>query len=220
MQAEAVQAAEKPYNQEKTAVVYYAFLLRIIGLIVKITGRIHYLRRVMMVVGRPFLTVEQIQNRNRELADRISADYQGRDLLALGILKGAFIFFSDLVRLIQVPLTIDFIIASSYLKSETSGEIKLHYDAREEIADKDVLLIEDIIDTGISMNYIRERILNREPRSLKICTFLDKKGRREVDLPLDYVGFEAPNEFVVGYGLDYDNRYRNLPYVSIFRKTT
>ncbi|MBI5632420.1 MAG: hypoxanthine phosphoribosyltransferase [Nitrospirae bacterium] len=173
-----------------------------------------------MVVGKPFLTVEQIQSKNRELAARISADYRGTNLLAVGILKGAFIFFSDLVRLIQIPLTIDFIVASSYLKSETSGEIKLHYDIREEVADKDVLLIEDIIDTGISMNYIRERILNREPRSLKICTFLDKKERREVDVPLDYVGFEIPNEFVVGYGLDYDNQYRNLPYVSIFKKTT
>lgn len=173
-----------------------------------------------MVVGKPFLTVEQIQNKNRELAARISADYQGKDLLAVGILKGAFIFFSDLVRLIQIPLTIDFIVASSYLKSDTSGEIKLHYDIREELANKDVLLVEDIIDTGISMNYIRERILNREPRSLKICTFLDKKERREVDLPLDYVGFEIPNDFVVGYGLDYDNKYRNLPYVSIFKKNT
>ena len=172
-----------------------------------------------MVVGKPFLTVEQIQNKNRELAARISADYKGSNLLAVGILKGAFIFFSDLVRLIQIPLTIDFIVASSYLKSETSGEIKLHYDIREEIADKDVLLIEDIIDTGVSMNYIRERILNKEPRSLRICTFLSKKDRREVDVPLDYVGFEIPNEFVVGYGLDYDNQYRNLPYVSIFKKT-
>jgi len=175
---------------------------------------------VFMVVGKPFLTVEQIQNKNKELAERISADYKGKDLLAVGILKGAFIFFSDLVRLIQIPLTIDFIVASSYLKSDTSGEIKLHYDIREDIANKDVLLIEDIIDTGISMNYIRERILNREPRSLKICTFLDKKERREVDLPLDYVGFEIPNDFVVGYGLDYDNKYRNLPYVSIFKKNT
>ncbi len=172
-----------------------------------------------MVVGKPFLTVEQIQIKNRELAARISADYKGANLLAVGILKGAFIFFSDLVRLIQVPLTIDFIVASSYLKSETSGEIKLHYDIREEIADKDVLLIEDIIDTGVSMNYIRERILNKEPRSLRICTFLDKRERREVDVPLDYVGFEIPNEFVVGYGLDYDNQYRNLPYVSIFKNT-
>ena len=172
-----------------------------------------------MVVGKPFLTVEQIQKKNRELADRITEDYRGKDLLAVGILKGAFIFFSDLVRLIQIPLTIDFLIASSYMKSETTGEIKIHYDIREDLADRDVLLVEDIVDTGITLNYIRERILQEEPRSLKICTFLDKKERREVDVPIDYVGFEIPNEFVVGYGLDYDNRYRNLPYISIFKKT-
>ena len=172
-----------------------------------------------MVVGTPFLTVEQIQKKNRELADMISADYRGKNLLAVGILKGAFIFFSDLVRLIKVPLTIDFIIASSYLKDETLGEIKLHYHLREDIAGRDVLLVEDIVDTGITLNYLRERILNEEPRSLKICTFLDKKERRAVDVPIDYVGFEIPNKFVVGYGLDFDNKYRNLPYISIFKKT-
>ena len=173
-----------------------------------------------MVVGTPFLTVEQIQKKNRELADMISADYRGKNLLAVGILKGAFIFFSDLVRLIKVPLTIDFIIASSYLKDETLGEIKLHYHLREDIAGRDVLLVEDIVDTGITLNYLRERILNEEPRSLKICTFLDKKDRRQVDVPLDYIGFEIPNEFVVGYGLDYDNKFRNLPYISTFKKST
>jgi hypoxanthine phosphoribosyltransferase len=173
-----------------------------------------------MVVGRPFLSVEQIHNKNRELANRISADYSGKSLLAVGILKGAFIFFSDLVRLIRVPLSIDFLIASSYLKSDTSGEVKMFYDIREEIAGKDVLLIEDIVDTGITLNYLRERVLQKEPNSLKICTFLDKKGRRQVDVPIDYVGFEIPNEFVVGYGLDYDNKFRNLPYISTFKKTT
>ncbi len=172
-----------------------------------------------MVVGTPFLTVEQIQQKNKELADMISADYRGKNLLAVGILKGAFIFFSDLVRLIRVPLSIDFIIASSYLKAETSGEIKVHYHLREDVAGRDVLLVEDIVDTGITLNYLRERILNAQPRSLKICTFLDKKERREVDVPIDYVGFEIPNKFVVGYGLDYDNKYRNLPYISIFKKT-
>jgi hypoxanthine phosphoribosyltransferase len=173
-----------------------------------------------MVVGKPFLTVEQIQNKTRELADRISNDYEGKNLLAVGVLKGAFIFFSDIVRMIRVPLSIDFLIASSYLKSESSGEIKVHYDIREEIANQDVLLIEDIVDTGITLNYLRERILQKGPKSLKICTFLDKRGRRQVDVPLDYVGFVIPNEFVVGYGLDYDNKFRNLPYISTFRKNT
>ncbi|MBI5641348.1 MAG: hypoxanthine phosphoribosyltransferase [Nitrospirae bacterium] len=173
----------------------------------------------MVVVGKPFLTVEQIQKKVKELADQISGDYEGKDLLAIGILKGAFIFFSDIVRLIRTPLTIDFLIASSYLKAESLGEVKLHYDIREDVIDKDVLLIEDIVDTGVTLNYIRERILMRGPKSLKICTFLDKSGRREVDVPLDYVGFSIPNEFVVGYGLDYDNKFRNLPYISVFRKT-
>jgi hypoxanthine phosphoribosyltransferase len=173
-----------------------------------------------MVVGKPFLTVEQIQKKNRELADRISNDYEGKDLLAVGVLKGAFIFFSDLVRMIRIPLSIDFLIASSYLKSDSSGEIKLHYDIREEIADKNILLIDDIVDTGITLNYLRERILQKEPKSLRICAFLDKKGRRQVDVPIDYVGFVIPNEFVVGYGLDYDNKFRNLPYISTFKKTT
>ena len=173
-----------------------------------------------MVVGRPFLNVEQIQNKVKELAEVISDDYEGKDLLAVGILKGAFVFFSDLVRMIRTPLVVDFLIASSYLKSDSSGQVKLHYDIREEMADKDVLLIEDIVDTGVTLNYIRERILMKGPRSLRICTFLDKSGRREVQVPLDYVGFSIPNEFVVGYGLDYDNKFRNLPYISIFKKTT
>lgn len=173
-----------------------------------------------MVVGKPFLTVEQIHQRVAELAHVISADYDGKDLLAVGILKGAFIFFSDLVRLIKTPLMIDFIIASSYLKSDSQGEVKMHYDIREDVTDKDVLLIEDIVDTGVTLNYLRERLLMQGPKSLKICTFLDKKGRREVDVPLDYVGFDIPNEFVVGYGLDYDNRFRNLPYISVFKKST
>jgi len=172
-----------------------------------------------MVVGKPFLTVEQIRQKVKELADKISEDYAGKNLLAVGILKGAFIFFSDVVRMIQTPLVVDFLIASSYVKSDTCGEVELHYDIREDVTDKDVLLIEDIVDTGVTLNYLKERILMRGPRSLKICAFLNKSGRREVDVPLDYVGFEILNEFVVGYGLDYDNKFRNLPYISVFKKT-
>lgn len=172
-----------------------------------------------MVVGKPLYTVEQIQKKVRELADRITEDYEGRDLLAVGILRGAFIFFSDLVRMIRTPMTVDFLIASSYIKTDTSGEVKLHCDIREDVADKDVLLIEDIVDTGVTLNYIRERVLMKGPRSLRICTFLDKAERREVEIPLDYVGYRIPNEFVVGYGLDYDNKFRNLPYISVFKKT-
>jgi len=172
-----------------------------------------------MVVGKPLFTVEQIQQRVRELAERISEEYEGKNLLAVGILRGAFMFMSDLVRAIRVPLTVDFIIASSYLKTDTTGEVKVYYDIREDVSDKDVLFVEDIVDTGITLNHVRERVLTKRPRSLKICTFLDKRERRVVDVPLDYVGFEIPNQFVVGYGLDYDNKFRNLPYIAVFKKS-
>jgi hypoxanthine phosphoribosyltransferase len=173
-----------------------------------------------MITGKPLFNSQEIQAKVKDLADRITKDYSGKELLAVGILKGAYMFFSDLVRAIEVPLTLDFIIASSYVKTETSGEVKMYYDIRENIPDKHVLLIDDIVDTGITLNYIRERVLARCPQSVKVCAFLDKKEKREVDIPLDYVGFEIPNEFVVGYGLDYDNKFRNLPYISIFKKRT
>lgn len=172
-----------------------------------------------MVIGKPLLTTEQIQQKVRELADRISGDYEGKNLLAVGILRGAFMFHSDLVRMIKVPLTIDFIVAGSYVGSDTTGEVKVHYDMREDVTDKDVLLVEDIMDSGVTLNYLRERLLLRRPRSLRLCVLLDKRESREVDVPIDYVGFEIPNEFVVGYGLDYDNKFRNLPYIAVFRKT-
>jgi hypoxanthine phosphoribosyltransferase len=175
-------------------------------------------REDSMITGKPLLITEQIQSKVKELAERISNDYADKNILAVGILRGAFMFFSDLVRAIKVPLMVDFIIASSYVKTYTTGEVKIHCDVREDISDKDVLLIDDIIDTGITINHVRERILAKSPRSLKICVFLDKKERRLTDVPLDYVGFEIPNVFVVGYGLDYDNKFRNLPYISVFKK--
>lgn len=173
-----------------------------------------------MIIGKPFLTTEHIHERVVELADKISQDYMGKEILAVGILKGSFMFFSDLIRALKTPVTVDFIVASSYLKSTSTGEVKIHYDVKEDISGKHVLLIDDIIDTGISLNHIRERILSKGPASLKICILLDKKERRVVDVPVDYIGFEIPNQFVVGYGLDYDNKYRNLPYIAIFKKET
>lgn len=173
-----------------------------------------------MIIGKPLFSSKEIQSRVKELAEEISRDYSGKDLLAVGILKGAFMFFSDIIRLIKIPLTIDFIIASSYVKSETTGEVKIYYDIRENIENKDVLLIEDIVDTGITLNKIIQRVYAKRPKSLKICTFLDKEERRIVNIPIDYVGFKIPNEYVVGYGLDYENKFRNLPYISIFKKIT
>ncbi len=173
-----------------------------------------------MIIGRPMFTVEQIQDKVKELASKISADYAGQVLIAVCILRGAFIFFADIVRAIKVPMTVDFIIASSYIKTDTSAQVKIHADLREDVKGRNVLLIEDIADTGITLNYVREMLLSRLPNSLKICVLLDKKERRVVDVPIDYVGFEIPNEFVVGYGLDYDNKFRNLPYIAIFKKST
>lgn len=172
-----------------------------------------------MIVGRPLFSEEDIQKRVKELAQQVSSDFDGQELVAIGILKGAFMFFADLVRHIKVPMTIDFIIASSYVKDSTTGEVKIYYDLREDIKDKNVLLVEDIVDTGVTLNYLRERFLEQSPKTLKICALLDKKERRIVDVPIDYKGFEIPNEFVVGYGLDYDNQYRNLPYIAIFKKS-
>jgi hypoxanthine phosphoribosyltransferase len=173
-----------------------------------------------MVTGKPLLTVEQIQKKVKELAAKISEDYEGKEILAVGILRGAFIFFSDIVRHIQVPMNIDFIIAASYIKTQTSGEIKIHADLREDIKAKHVLLIEDIVDSGLTLRYIQEMLLARNPASLKTCAFLDKKSRRKTELKLDYIGFEIPDYYIVGYGLDYDNKFRNLPYISVFKERT
>ncbi len=172
-----------------------------------------------MVTGKPLFTDEAIQKKVRKMAEEISKDYQDKEIIAIGILKGAFMFFSDLIRHIQVPLTVDFIIASSYEKTDTTTEVKIHYDIRENIRNKHVLLVEDIVDTGITLNYLRERLLSRSPQTLKICAFLDKKERRVVDVPIDYRGFEIPNEYVVGYGLDFDGQYRNLPYIAVFKSS-
>jgi hypoxanthine phosphoribosyltransferase len=173
-----------------------------------------------MIIGKPLLTAEQIHEKVAELADKISRDYQGKEIVAVGILKGSFMFFADIIRALRIPVTVDFIVASSYLKTTSTGEVKIHCDIKEDIAGKHVLLIDDIIDTGISLNYIKERIMSLGPESLKICILLDKKERRIVDVPVDYIGFEVPNEFLVGYGLDFDNNYRNLPYIAIFKKET
>ncbi|GAB4536486.1 MAG: hypoxanthine phosphoribosyltransferase [Thermodesulfovibrionia bacterium] len=173
-----------------------------------------------MVIGKPLFTVQQIQKRVRELALDITRDYKGREILAVGILRGAFIFFADIVRNIGVPLEVDFLIASSYARAESTGKITIHADLREDVKGKDVLLVEDIVDTGLTLKYIQEMLLSRKPASLRTCAFLDKRPRRRVEVKLDYIGFEIPDKYVVGYGLDYENKFRNLPYIAVFKKST
>lgn len=171
-----------------------------------------------MFIGTPLISEEQIQRKIKELAYRITKDYTDKDLVAIGILKGSFMFFTDLIRHIQRPVKIDFIIASSYIKDKSSGEVKIHYFPKEELHNKDILLVDDIIDTGISLKIIREKILSMNPASLKICVLLDKVERRVENVPVDYVGFKIPNKYVVGYGLDYNEMFRNLPYITVFKK--
>jgi hypoxanthine phosphoribosyltransferase len=171
-----------------------------------------------MKIGKKLFTTRQIQSKVKELAQRISSDYEGKEIFIVGILRGAVIFFADLVRAITVPLTFDFIIASSYKKMETMGYVNIYSDLREDIAGKHVLLVEDIIDTGLTLKFLREKLLERNPKSLRICVFLDKNEKRIVDVPIDYSGFEIPNKYVVGYGLDCENRFRNLSYIAFLEQ--
>ncbi len=162
------------------------------------------------------LNEQQIKQKCEELGAIITKEYQGKNLLLVTVLKGAVVFLSDIMREIKLPAEIDFMIVSSYGSGvKTSGVVKIVKDLDGDVKGKDILVIEDILDSGMTLDYIRSILLAREPNSIKICTLLDKPDRRKVNLHSDYVGFEIPDEFVVGYGLDYDERYRNLPYIGI-----
>ena len=159
-------------------------------------------------------TPEQIQEKVIELAKRLTIDYKGSDLIMIGILRGAAIFMADLIRQIELPMAVDFMATSSYGKAtESTGVVRIVKDLNVNIKNKDALIIEDIIDTGLTYNYLREALGARRPNSIRICTLLDKPSCRKIDINAEYVGFEIPNKFVVGYGLDYKELYRNLPYV-------
>lgn len=166
--------------------------------------------------GRPIVTQEQMRSRIRELGKQISADYVGKDLVLVGVLKGAYAFFADLARAIRIPVRIDFIIVTSYgTQVKTSGKVKLMTELTEKIKGRDVLLVEDIVDSGLTVQYLTKALAKQKPRSIKVCTLLSKPERRVVDVQLQYVGFKIPNQYVVGYGLDYQQKYRNLPYLAV-----
>jgi hypoxanthine phosphoribosyltransferase len=167
------------------------------------------------------LTKEQIAERVRELAEQISAEYAGRELLVVGILKGSWIFLADLVRLMTVPVTVDFIVASSYgAGTDSSGTVKLVLDLKCQLEDRDVLVVEDIMDSGLTLKQIVDNLKLRKPRSLKVAALMDKPDRRRTDIKADYVGFKIPNKFVVGYGVDFAERFRNLPYVGYIEENS
>lgn len=165
------------------------------------------------------LTQEQIQNRIRELGEQLSRDYAGKDPVIVGVLKGVVVFYADMIRQITVPCQLDFMWISSYAGTNSTGKMLVRQDVTADLKGRHVLILEDIFDTGNSLNYTVKHLLSKEPASLKICTLLDKPSRRKegITLQADYVGFTIPNAFVVGYGLDYNEHYRNLPYVGILK---
>ena len=165
------------------------------------------------------ISQKEIENRVAELGEQISRDYEGKELLLIGILKGSVIFMADLMRAISLDLEMDFMSVSSYGgATSSSGVVRILKDLDEDVRGKNVLIVEDIIDTGLTLAYIKEYLEKRGPESLRIVTLLDKPARRKVNLAVDYVGFEVEDKFIVGYGLDINQKYRNLPYVSWIRE--
>ena len=171
-------------------------------------------------IAEILLTEEQISTRVAELGSRISADYQGRTLTLVSVLKGSLPFMADLMRAITIPVRIDLMEVSSYggTATESSGLVRILKDLSASIAGEDVLIVEDIIDTGLTLNYLIRYLRGKNPATLRICTLLDKPARRLVDIPVDYRGFTIPDQFVVGYGLDYGEIYRNLRFVGVLRR--
>jgi hypoxanthine phosphoribosyltransferase len=165
---------------------------------------------------RVMLTEEELSAKIAELGAKISKDYAGKELHLICVLKGGVFFTCELAKRITVPVSLDFMSVSSYgSDTKSSGVVKIIKDLDQGIEGKDVLVVEDIIDSGRTLSYLLENLRNRKPNSLKLCTMLDKPERRVVDVDVDYTGFEIPDEFVVGYGLDYDQKYRNLPYIGV-----
>ena len=169
-------------------------------------------------VERVLIPAATLQDKVRELGQRVAADYQGKQLMLVGVLKGAVVFLVDLARAIPLPLEIDFMAVSSYgAATETSGVVRIIKDLERSLEGKDVLIVEDIVDTGLTLKYLREVLHDRAPASLRICALLNKTKTRKAEVPLDYVGFDIPDRFVVGYGLDHAERYRNLPFVGVLK---
>ncbi len=165
--------------------------------------------------GEVVVEADRLQHRVAELGAQITRDYEGRDLFMMGVLKGAVFFVADLMREVHVACELDFMAVSSYgSDTDSSGVVRILKDLDSSIEGKDVLIVEDIVDSGLTLNYLLRNLRGRNPRSLEVCALLVKPARRKIELPIRYVGFEIPNRFVVGYGLDLNQRYRNLPYVA------
>jgi hypoxanthine phosphoribosyltransferase len=170
-------------------------------------------------IGDTLVPAADLQRRVRELAEEISRDYAGKDLVLVGVLKGAVFFLSDLMRDLTIPVEVDFMAVASYgSATKSSGVVRILKDLDAAIDGRDVLIVEDIVDSGLTLQYLMRNLNGRNPRSLEVCALLIKPERRKVDLPTKYVGFEIPNRFAIGYGLDHAERYRNLPYVAALKQ--
>jgi hypoxanthine phosphoribosyltransferase len=168
------------------------------------------------VAGEVLIEPERLQERVRQLGAEISRDYAGRDLVMVGVLKGAVVFVADLLRSLEIPCEIDFMDVSSYGSStDTSGVVRILKDLDDPVTGRDVLIVEDIVDSGLTLNYLLRSLSARDPASLEVCALMTKADRRRVEVPIRYVGFEIPDAFVVGYGLDYGQKYRNLEHVAV-----
>lgn len=168
-------------------------------------------------IAKILITEEQIRSRIAQLGQELTAEYEGKFPLIVGVLKGVVVFYADMVRQIKVPCQMDFMWISSYAGTDSTGQMVVKRDVSQDIEGRHVLILEDIYDTGNSLDFTYHHLLSKNPASLKICTLLDKPERREAEIEADYVGFTIPNVFVVGYGLDYNERYRNLPYVGVLK---
>lgn len=170
-------------------------------------------------IGEILVPAEELERRVRELAAEITRDYAGRDLLLVGVLKGAVFFLSDLMRQLEIPVAVDFMAVASYgSATKSSGVVRILKDLDAPIDGRDVLIVEDIVDSGLTLQYLMRNLAGRNPRTLEVCALLIKPERQKVDLPTRYVGFEIPNRFAIGYGLDHGERYRNLPYVAALKE--
>ena len=170
----------------------------------------------LVSVGEVLITADELQRKVEEIGNQISRDYAGKDLVMVGVLRGAVVFIADLLRHLSISCEIDFMAVSSYGSSrDSSGVVRILKDLDDSITGRDVLIVEDIVDSGLTLNYLMRNLQARDPASLEVCALLTKPERRRVDVPIRYTGFEIPNQFVVGYGLDFAQRYRNLDHVAL-----
>ncbi len=174
---------------------------------------------MMQDIKAVFYSEQQLHDKITEIGRQISEDYKDKNLMLVSVLKGSVVFMADLMRAITIPCEIDFMSVSSYgNKTDSSGTVRILKDLDRDIAGYDLLIVEDILDSGMTLSYIKEILLARKPHSIRVCTLLDKPERRKADIYADYSGFEVPNEFVVGYGLDFAQKYRNLPFIGVLKE--